>query len=404
MKYSCDIILDLLPLYIDDVASPSSRQMVEEHLAECADCRNMLSCMKNDEAENALTAEKENVIAEQRRSFKRKSAVAGSVIAGIFMIPVLVCLIVNLAVGSGLDWFFIVLASLLVAASVSIVPLMVPENKGLWTLGSFTVTLLLLFGVCCLYTGGSWFFVAATAVLFGLAVVFLPFVARSRVLSGYLEGRKGLAVMAADTALYVVMMLAIGLHSKTPGFFPVAAAISIPIILIAWAVFAILRYGMKIGTKQDSPDRQIGEAAGTASQTRPEYRPVRKTEEPKRSLQAWEIVLLALGSPLWIALLIVAFAVLLTVYIAVWAVIVSLWAADLSFAAGGIGGVVLGIVLLCQGNGLQGAVTICAGLVLAGLSVFLFFGCREMTKGAVALTKTIASWVKARILRKENSK
>ena len=180
MKYSCDIILDLLPLYIDDVASPSSRQMVEEHLAECTDCRNILGLMRNDEAENALTAEKENVIAEQRRSFKRKSAVAGSVIAGIFMIPVLVCLIVNLAVGSGLDWFFIVLASLLVAASVSIVPLMVPENKGLWTLGSFTVTLLLLLGVCCLYTGGSWFFVAATAVLFGLSVVFLPFAVKSR--------------------------------------------------------------------------------------------------------------------------------------------------------------------------------------------------------------------------------
>ena len=35
MKYECDVIRDLIPLYIDDVASTASRRMVEEHLAEC---------------------------------------------------------------------------------------------------------------------------------------------------------------------------------------------------------------------------------------------------------------------------------------------------------------------------------------------------------------------------------
>ena len=118
MKYECDVIRDLIPLYIDDVASTASRRMVEEHLAECADCRALLGRMKSEKIETAINFEKEDVIAGQRRFFKRRSAVIGSVIAGIFMVPVLICLIVNLASGSGLEWFFIVLASLLVAASL----------------------------------------------------------------------------------------------------------------------------------------------------------------------------------------------------------------------------------------------------------------------------------------------
>ena len=46
----------------------------------------------------------------------------------------------------------------------------------------------------------------------------------------------------------------------------------------------------------------------------------------KRSLKAWEIVLLVLGSPIWLSLLIAAAAVVLSVYITLWAIIISLFA------------------------------------------------------------------------------
>lgn len=38
MKTDCDIIRDLLPLYVEQVASPASRALVEQHLAECPAC------------------------------------------------------------------------------------------------------------------------------------------------------------------------------------------------------------------------------------------------------------------------------------------------------------------------------------------------------------------------------
>ena len=47
MKYDHNVIKDLLPLYIDDVLSDSSRQIVDEHLDECEDCRKYLKDLKS---------------------------------------------------------------------------------------------------------------------------------------------------------------------------------------------------------------------------------------------------------------------------------------------------------------------------------------------------------------------
>lgn len=49
MKISCEIIEDLLPLYIDNVASGESRCLVEEHVAECRNCCRLLEEMKKNE-------------------------------------------------------------------------------------------------------------------------------------------------------------------------------------------------------------------------------------------------------------------------------------------------------------------------------------------------------------------
>lgn len=45
----CNIVKDMLPLYIDDLCSAESKQMVEEHIKECDDCRRVLESMKEGE-------------------------------------------------------------------------------------------------------------------------------------------------------------------------------------------------------------------------------------------------------------------------------------------------------------------------------------------------------------------
>lgn len=131
---------------------------------------------------------------------------------------------------------------------------------------------------------------------------------------------------------------------------------------------------------------------------------VKERIKPKRSLAAWEIVLLVLGFPLWFPLLIAAFSVLLSVYITIWSVILSLWAVFVSLGASALGCVAAGVICLCKGETVTGLVLLSAAAVLAGLTIFMFFACRAVTKGAAVLTKKIALWIKSLFLRKEETK
>lgn len=111
--------------------------------------------------------------------------------------------------------------------------------------------------------------------------------------------------------------------------------------------------------------------------------------KPKKKFKAWEIVLLALGSPLWVCLLLAVFAVAITLYLSLWAVIISLWALFASIIACGFGILVSGVIFGLGNNGYIGIAMIGGALVCIGLSIFLFFGCKAATKGTILLTKKI---------------
>ena len=242
MKYDCDVIEDLLPLYQDGACTNATKRTVEEHLAECPKCTELLKKLKDMSIDDVILKEKESVISSQSKYFKRKSALAGSIVGGIFALPILICLIVNLATGHGLTWFFIVLAAMLIPTSLFVVPLVAPKNRMFLTMTSLTASIILLLAVCCIYSGGNWFFVAASAVLFGLTVCFGPFIACRRPVNAYLKSRKGLAVMCACTVTFYLMMLCIGIYTYYPGIFSEMLGISIPLTLMTWALFLIIRY------------------------------------------------------------------------------------------------------------------------------------------------------------------
>ena len=234
MNTDCNVIRDLLPLYADDVCSDASRQLVEAHLQDCPDCAAVLRGLQDHQMETELKTERDDVIRTLARRFRNRSAAAGAIVAGIFAVPVLVCLIVNLASGTALSWFYIVLASMLVLASLTVVPLMAPENKLLWTFCAFCVSLVILLAVCCICTHGSWFWIASSASLFGLGLIFLPFVARAKPVKAWIgSANSALMVAAADVILFANMMNMISLGSKGP-------VLDILMILLCAAGFGLL--------------------------------------------------------------------------------------------------------------------------------------------------------------------
>lgn len=237
------MINDLLPLYVDNACSKSSTEAVEQHINECAACAEMLKNIKkcDIDIDKAIAKERLEVISKQAKFFKRRSAITGSIIGAIFSIPILICLIVNIATGAGLTWFFIVLAAMLIPASLIVVPLMVPDNRFLWTIGSFTTSLLVLFAVCSIYSRSNWFFIAASSVLFGLSLIFMPFIVNTKAASKVLGNNKALTVVGTYTLTYALMMLCIGIKTGSLLFFKIALAFSLPPLLFIWAMFALIR-------------------------------------------------------------------------------------------------------------------------------------------------------------------
>ncbi len=118
-----------------------------------------------------------------------------------------------------------------------------------------------------------------------------------------------------------------------------------------------------------------------------------KTDIPekstKRKMKAWEIVLIILGAPVWLSLLIAAFAVVLSIYVSVWAVIVSLWAVFDALFGTALGTIVLAVFSFCKAEWLSGIALIGACFVCAGLSIFAFYGCKALTKCVLHLTKKL---------------
>ena len=161
---------------------------------------------------------------------------------------------------------------------------------------------------------------------------------------------------------------------------------------------------MEDGRSEDEAVVEIGTPAVIAEEILKEMplaKLVKARVKPKRKMAVWEVVLLVLGSPLWLALLITLFVAVLSLYIALWSVVISLWAVELALAATVLVGVVALPISLIQGNVWAGIALLGVGVFAAGLSMFGFYGCLYATKGACLLGKKLFLFVKSCFIRKE---
>ncbi len=125
---------------------------------------------------------------------------------------------------------------------------------------------------------------------------------------------------------------------------------------------------------------------------------------PKKSLGAWEIVLLVLGFPLWFSLLAAAFAVLLSVYIVIWVVALVLYVVVLSFAVCAVALVPAAVVALVKSGFAPFFMCIGAALVCAALAMLFCCASVYTTKGICLLSRGIWRGIKRCFIGKENTK
>lgn len=164
-------------------------------------------------------------LAQKYRKLTRNYRIIQYVIYGMILLG---CGIGNLASSHTLDWFFIAAAGVLMAASLTLVPALAAldprfDNYKLpLAFGSFTFFLEILLLICCIYSGGTWFWIAGTSVLFGFALVFLPFLLPFLPLPLAMANRKTSVYLLTVTGLLILLLLASCL-SAGETWFPVAA-------------------------------------------------------------------------------------------------------------------------------------------------------------------------------------
>ena len=85
MKLPCEVVRDLLPLYAEDMVSPESRVLTEEHLAECGSCRAAYEAMGAGAPDVRFRVDSAQGFARYEKKKKRRLAltVAGITAAGV---------------------------------------------------------------------------------------------------------------------------------------------------------------------------------------------------------------------------------------------------------------------------------------------------------------------------------
>ena len=92
----CDIVRDILPLYVDGACSEASAEMVKEHLNACADCNAIYQKLLSHTSEDVLHEESESVImrheAKEKQRGRKKITIAVLVSIALCIIAIFTAL------------------------------------------------------------------------------------------------------------------------------------------------------------------------------------------------------------------------------------------------------------------------------------------------------------------------
>lgn len=118
----------------------------------------------------ACDDDKAHAQARAARSWRRLGAAWRWGFGGSYLLAAFICLLCDLCGGGGLSWSFVVLASLLLAACLTNLPLHLKRYRVTLTMAAATGALFLLLGACALYTGtrGVGMALAITALCLAL--------------------------------------------------------------------------------------------------------------------------------------------------------------------------------------------------------------------------------------------
>lgn len=128
---------------------------------------------------------------------------------------------------------------------------------------------------------------------------------------------------------------------------------------------------------------------------------IKESFSPKAKLKVWEIVLLIVGSPLWVSLLLTIIALIFAIYVVLWVAIALIWVIFATFVGCGVAGIIASVIFVLKVNPLIAAATFNVSLVCIGISIILLLFGTDACKRILQLTKKINVFIKNIFIKKE---
>ena len=128
---------------------------------------------------------------------------------------------------------------------------------------------------------------------------------------------------------------------------------------------------------------------------------VKEKVKGTRTLRTWEIILIVLGSPIWLSLGIAFFVVVFSLYISVWSIVFSLFVTVFALFVSSFAFLIAAVWLLFKAAFVQSAIFFGVALVIAGVTILMYLGTYYTAKGIVILTKNIFKAIKKSFVKKE---
>ncbi len=186
--------------------------------------------------------ENQRKIVKMAKKYKLFIAVYNAILALGYLSAIIPCFIIFILKEHNTSKFCILLTSLMLLASLLNVPTFTAKNRGILTLASSYVSLTLLLLSGNVYSGGDWFFMAFLSVTLGLCIVFLPFIIRCDFISRFVGNNKSLICMASDTVMILAVVAYGTLKYGVWESFVTGIVAAACVLVLVWAVFAVIRY------------------------------------------------------------------------------------------------------------------------------------------------------------------
>lgn len=181
-ELACEIVKDLLPLYVDGMVSDVSKKSIRNHLEHCTACNEIyhnMDCHLEMETQPLEVGDVKRFLKKTKKMYLLYG------LGGFSLIAIFVCLIVDLAVNKRITWSLIAGSSCLFADAFIYVLSTCKKNKDCITMAVITIGTFVLLSVIQITryyfigTGTVWIFRYGFPILaLWLLVLWLPMLFR----------------------------------------------------------------------------------------------------------------------------------------------------------------------------------------------------------------------------------